>query len=208
MFFNSLGVFSEYNIYFLCLLLFILFIWSENLNYYTALYFSPLFIYFSLYFKSIAKTKNISNLICNDLKSFNYYGDFCDGAILWLGYDIFETINITISYYRSSPAYITYIFYAALVLSPFFFSNVFKNNLILSVIFIFSFIPLFIISLDWGSISIWLLASLASSTLTTRIKLSHNCLLEQWKPTVLFLYIFLFLHLIQNSLIYLTRLIF
>ena len=151
-FLNLLGVFSaEYNIYFLMPIAFYIYLYDrKNLNYYTALYFSPLFIYFSLYFKSIAKTKNISNLICNDLKSFNYYGDFCDGAILWLGYDIFETINTTISYYQSSPAYITYIFYAALVLSPFFFSDVFKNNLILSVIFIFSFIPLFIISLDWG----------------------------------------------------------
>lgn len=151
-FLNVVGIFSaEYNIYFLFPLLYYIFLYDrKNLNYYSALYVSPLFIYFSLYFKTITNTKNLSELICIDLKSFNYYGDFCDGAIKWLGYDFFETINTTLSFYQSSPDYILYLFYGALVLSPIFFTKIFQDNFILSIFFLLSFIPLFIISLDWG----------------------------------------------------------
>ena len=43
-----------------------------------------------------------------------------------------------------------YLFYGALVLSPIFFTKIFQDNFILSIFFLLSFIPLFIISLDWG----------------------------------------------------------
>ena len=109
----------------------------------------PTLLYFILYLQNLENNDVISDLICESIYRFNYYESFCSGAIKWLGYDIGETLGLTLDYYRGSQ-YLVYALYLLIPLIPLLFTRFIQNNLIYFSIFTVSYIPLFIISIDWG----------------------------------------------------------
>ena len=192
LFIYIVGIFSaEYNLYFLLPIIYILFK-KKDINKTSkslALAF-PSFLYFFFYLRHINQTKEIPKLICESLYKFNYYESFCSGAIKWLNYDINQTLALTIEYYKSS-AYSVYFFYFLVSIAPFFFTNFFSKNVILLLFFTASYIPLFIISIDWGR-HIYMYISTLTILFFSESNKKHNLKSIYQK---IFFYIFIFLNM-------------
>lgn len=161
LFFYTVGLFSaEYNLYFYLPITYIIF--KQKDSYFKfkifLLSFSS-FSYFFFYLRNISKMNEIPKLICESLFKYNYYESFCSGAIKFLGYDIKETLDLTFEYYKTSE-YEVYIFYFLLSISPFLFTDFIKKNTLYFYIFLASYIPLFLISIDWGRIIYMLISSI------------------------------------------------
>ena len=161
LFFYIVGIFSgEYNLLFYLPITYIIF--KQKDNYLKSKIFAlsiSSFSYFFFYLKNLSKVDEIPRLICGSLYKFNYYESFCSGAIKFLGYDIKETLEITTDYYKTSQ-YEAYIFYLLVSIVPFLFTDFIKKNTVFFCIFSASFIPFFIISIDWGRIIYMYISSL------------------------------------------------
>ena len=156
LFFTGVAIFvvaifsAEYNLYFLLPILYTLHNKDDlQKKIKIIIFLLPTLLYFILYLQNLENNDVISDLICESIYRFNYYESFCSGAIKWLGYDIGETLGLTLDYYRGSQ-YLVYALYLLIPLIPLLFTRFIQNNLIYFSIFTVSYIPLFIISIDWG----------------------------------------------------------
>lgn len=171
---------AEYNLYFLLPILYTLHDKGDlqkKIKITTLLL--PTALYFILYLQNLKNTDPISDLICESIYRFNYYESFCSGAIKWLGYDVRETLGLTLDYYRGSQ-YLVYALYLLIPLIPLLYTKFIQNNLVYFLIFTMSYIPLFIISIDWGRhiymyISTLTILYFAESDKSNNFKLKSFC---------------------------------
>lgn len=147
--FFVIAIFSaEYNLYFLPLVIYLMRRkQDENIILFSTLISIPVLIYFYLYFSTIDTASN-AKLICAGLIELNYHQNICVGAIDWLGLSISETYNRTTNIYDSQ--YFYYFYYSVVGIGPLILSKSIKKNKLLFLLYIILFIPLFIISIDWG----------------------------------------------------------
>ena len=158
--FFVVGIFSaEYNLYFVPLAIYLMKRkHEEKIVLFSTLISLPIFIYFYFYFNSIDTALN-AKLICAGLKELNYHQNICVGAIDWLGLSISETYNRTTNFYDSQ--YFYYLYYLLVGIGPLILSKSIKKNKLLFLLYVFLFIPLFIVSIDWGR-HIFMLVSIFS----------------------------------------------
>ena len=150
---------AEYNLYFVPLVIYMMRKnHEENIILFSTLISMPIFIYFYLYFNSIDTGLN-AELICTGLKELNYHQNICVGAIDWLGLSILETYNRTTNFYDLD--YFYYLYYFLIGIGPLILSRSIKKNKLLFLLYIFLFIPLFVVSIDWGR-HIFMLVSIFS----------------------------------------------
>ena len=178
---------AEYNLYFVPLVIYLMKRkQEENIVLFSTLISIPIFIYFYLYVNSIDTALN-AKLICTGLKELNYHQNICVGAIDWLGLSITETYNRTTHFYDSQYYY--YLYYFLVGIGPLILSRSINKNKILFLLYIFLFIPLFIVSIDWGR-HIFMLVSIFSILQFSEDKENKKFSTSMLYFTLLFLILF------------------
>ena len=153
----TFGLFSHsVNIFFLTTILFIIYKFYKSSSLFDYLIFvipSILYIFVINFFSNFEQELyEIRNSICNDLRDMDLFNLCGHGSFDYLVWDLNANLLISQNFIINErrEEYYLYIFLFLLSLIPFLFDKNFKNLIFPYTAIGTSFIPLFVVAIDWG----------------------------------------------------------